>query len=59
MADYVVQESDGISKFLLEDGSGALLLELQGGVAFTQLVDLHYLTGFSREQYSGSNIRVG
>lgn len=29
MADYIVQESDGVSRFTLEDGSGSILLELQ------------------------------
>jgi hypothetical protein len=33
MADYVVQESDGTSKFTLEDASGAILIELQSAAA--------------------------
>jgi hypothetical protein len=28
MDEYLVQESDGTSKFTLEDGSGSLLLEV-------------------------------
>ncbi len=30
MADYLVQEADGVSRFTLEEGGGSLLLELQG-----------------------------
>ena len=39
MADYVVQESDGTSKFTLEDASGAILLEVQpaAGALFVNL----------------------
>ena len=29
LGDYIVQEIDGVSRFVLEDGSGAILLEVQ------------------------------
>jgi len=39
MAEYVVQENDGTSKFTLEDGTGAILLEAQGAAAITRIDD--------------------
>lgn len=40
MASYLVQETDGTSKFLLEDSSGSILLEtsVAGGGSFTNLL---------------------
>lgn len=36
MADYYVREEDGSSHFVLEDGSGELLLEAGGPAVFTR-----------------------
>ena len=45
MADYLVQEEDGVSRFELEDGTGFILLEEQGGggVVLSSMVELGHV----------------
>jgi hypothetical protein len=56
-SDYLVQEVDGVGKFVLEDGTGFILLETSGGVvpAIVDDVDVAHLGLFYFYRRDGWN----